>query len=187
MTVEQVTDEQVVTQVLRGDSESFRIIVDRYQQHVYNIGMRFFHREDDAYDFVQEVFLKVFNNLGTYRQKGKFRSWLLKLAYNHGINMIKSSRTEPEFDEFMKPSDAPTPERQHIKGEIEGLLSKEMENLPVKYRVCLDLFFFAGMSFNDISNITDLPVNTIKSHVFRAKRQLRDALRGTMAEEYYEM
>lgn len=187
MTVEQVTDEDVVTQVLRGDSESFRIIVERYQQHVYNIGMRFFHREDDAYDFVQEVFLKVYNNLGTYRQKGRFKSWMLKLAYNHGINMVKSSRVEPEFDEFMKPSDTPTPEHQHIKGEIRYLLLNEIEKLEPKYRVCLDLFFFAGLSFNEISSITDFPVNTIKSHVFRAKRQLRDGLRGTMAEEYYEV
>lgn len=187
MTVEQVTDEHVVTQVLRGDSESFRIIVERYQQHLYNIGMRFFRREDDAYDFVQEVFLKVYNNLGTYRQKGKFKSWMLKLAYNHGINMVRSKRVEPEFDEFMKPSDAPTPEYQHIKGEIGSLLLQEIQKLAPKYQVCLDLFFFAGMSFNEISDITEFPVNTIKSHVFRAKRQLRNALRGTMAEEYYEV
>jgi RNA polymerase sigma-70 factor (ECF subfamily) len=66
-------------------------------------------------------------------------------------------------------------------------ISRALASLPEKYRICVDFFFFLGLSYGEIGDITGFPVNTIKSHVFRAKQMLRDALRGSAAEEYHEM
>jgi RNA polymerase sigma-70 factor (ECF subfamily) len=154
---------------------------------IYNIGMRFFKNSDESYDYTQEVFLRAHNKLTTYKGIAPFRFWLTRLAYNFGINSIKSLRSEPDIAACAEPADDDTPEKNHLKDEIIVLLENEIMKLPGKYRVCLDLFFFARLTYPQISAVTGFPVNTIKSHVLRAKHALRDALKGTIAEDYHEM
>ncbi len=186
MQSENSTDEQVLRDVIRGDAEKFKIIVERYQAYIFSIGMRFFRNEDDSYDFVQDVFLKAFNELGTFKGKAFFRSWLVRIAYNYGINRIKEKRIREE-DINERASEESTPEKDHLKYETVVLLRKAIDDLPEKYRICVDLYFFMGFKYNEIESITGYPVNTIKSNVLRAKQILRDKLRGSIAEDYNEM
>ena len=79
------------------------------------------------------------------------------------------------------------PEKNHIYGEIKQILAEEINRLPERYRICIDFYFFLGLKYNEISEITGYPVNTIKSDVLRAKNILRQKLKGTIAEEYHEM
>jgi RNA polymerase sigma-70 factor (ECF subfamily) len=173
--------------VLEGDIGLFREIVLRYQQRVFGIGMRFHRNRDDAHDFVQEVFIRAYNNLSSFRGESRFYSWLIKIAYNHGINLVKSARPSTSLAEDFVHSQGEGPEEIQVRKEVRDALSRAIKDLPERYRTCLDLFFFFGLSYPEIAGITGYPVNTIKSHVFRAKHMLRDALRGTAAEEYNEM
>jgi RNA polymerase sigma-70 factor, ECF subfamily len=180
------TDEQIVRQVLLGGIESFKIIVERYQKKIFGIGMRFFKNRDDSYDFVQEVFIRAFESLKSYAGRAPFRFWLTKIAYNHGINRIGAKRIEPEVPEEI-PADDTTPETGHLRGEIREVLLGAINELPDRYRICVDLYFFMGFTYHEISDITGYPVNTIKSNVLRAKTMLRDELKGTIAEDYHEL
>ena len=72
------SDERIVSQVFDGDIETFRVIIERYQSYIYSIGMRFFKNDDDSNDFVQDVFIKAYNELGSFKGKAQFRSWLVK-------------------------------------------------------------------------------------------------------------
>lgn len=180
------TDEQIVKQVLLGAIENFKIIVERYQKRIFGIGMRFFKNRDDSYDFVQEVFIKVFENLNSFAGRAPFPFWLTKIAYNHGINRISSKRNEPEVSDEL-PTPETTPEKGHLQKEIRDILLKAINELPERYRICVDLYFFMGLTYGEISNITGFPVNTIKSNVLRAKNMLRDELKGTIAEDYHEL
>jgi RNA polymerase sigma-70 factor (ECF subfamily) len=180
------TDEQIVKQVLLGRTDSFKIIIERYQKKIFCIGLRFYNNEEDSYDFTQEVFIKAFESLGSYAGRAPFRFWLTKIAYNHAINRINAKRIESEIPEQIQSRDT-TPEAEHMRGEICGILHNAVKQLPSQYRICVDLYFFLGLTYNEISEITGYPVNTIKSNVLRAKKMLRDELRGTIAEDYHEL
>ena len=180
------SDERIIRQILDGNVEKFRVIIERYQAHIYSIGMRFFKNNDDANDFVQDVFIKVYNELGTFKGKAQFRSWLIKIAYNFGINKINARKIDNVvFEESV--SGWPTPEQDHIKDETINLLRNAVNTLPEQYRICVDLYFYMGMKYSEIEGVTGYPVNTIKSNVLRAKHILRDRLRGSIAEDYHEM
>ncbi|OHD66767.1 MAG: hypothetical protein A2176_11100 [Spirochaetes bacterium RBG_13_51_14] len=183
---EHKTDEQIVKQVLFGGIESFRIIVERYQKRIFGIGMRFFNNRDDSYDFTQEVFIRAFESLKSYAGRAPFRFWLTKIAYNHGINRLSAKRTESDVPEEI-PSGESTPEARHLRGEIRKILLNAVNELPERYRICVDLYFFMELTHGEISEITGYPVNTIKSNVLRAKIILRNELKGTIAEEYDEL
>lgn len=182
------SDEHIVRLVQKGDFELYSLIVERYQDRVFSIGMRFFYDRDDSADFTQEVFLKAFKKIDAFREIALFRYWLVRLAYNHGINMKKSRNDKSvDFNCENLQSGYDLPEKSHIYGEIKQILSEEIDRLPERYRICIDFYFFLGLKYNEISEITGYPVNTIKSDVLRAKNILRQKLKGTIAEEYHEM
>ena len=180
------SDEQIVKQVLLGVIDNFKVIVERYQKKIFGIGMRFFNNRDDSHDFTQEVFIKAFESLSSYAGRAPFRFWLTRVAYNHGINRAGSKRTESEVPEEI-PSGDSTPEARHVRSEIRDMLMRAVGALPERYRVCVELYFFMGLTYGEISTITGYPVNTIKSNVLRAKVMLRDELKGTIAEDYNEL
>ncbi len=178
-------DEDIVLKVLRGDVDLYRIIVERYQKRIFSMGLMFHKNADDASDFTQEVFIRAFDRLGSFRGDAKFYYWLVRLAYNYGINAVKGKRpTESLAESWVCDSEESIEEAQE-KDEVRKLLARAVAELPEKYRVCVDLYFFYQLSYGEISEVTGFPVNTIKSHVSRAKRMLRDALKGTIVEEYH--
>lgn len=188
MNKEILSDEEAVRKVQKGKSEYFSLIVERYSSRIFSIGMRFFYNSEDSADFTQEVFLKAFDKIEAYREIAPFRYWLVKLAYNLAINMKKSGVEEhAQVEESETVYKGDSPDEVHVKKELKDLLMEEINRLPERYRICLDLYFFFGLKYNEISEITGYPVNTIKSDVFRAKNILRDKLKGTLAEECYEM
>ncbi len=188
MPEKQFSDEYIVRQVQKGDFEFYSLIVERYQDRIFSIGMRFFYDRDDSADFTQEVFLKAFKKIDSFREIALFKYWLIKLAYNHGINIKKSSRDKNiDFNCDEIQSGYEPPEKNHIYSEIKQILVDEINMLPERYRICIDFYFFMGLKYNEISEITGYPVNTIKSDVLRAKNILRQKLKGTIAEDYHEM
>lgn len=183
-----VSDEYLVRHIQKGDIEYYSLLVERYQDKIFSIGMRFFYDRDDSADFTQEVFLRAFSKIDSCREPAGFRFWLIKLAYNHAINMKKAGGNSPVTSALEDyESDYDLPEMGHIYSEIKKVLSDEINRLPERYRICIDFYFFMGLKYNQISEITGYPVNTIKSDVLRAKNILRQKLKGTIAEEYDEL
>lgn len=182
-----ISDEKAINTVLKGETEEFSVIVEKYKDRIFSIGYRFLKNRDEAEDFTQEIFLKVFKNLSSFNLKSSFKTWLLKIAYNHGINQVKAYKITSEFNEDYHLEEMHTPEKDHINGEIIAQINNAVESLPEKYKVSVDLFFFWGMKYSEISDVTGIPINTVKSNVFRAKKMLYGSLKGTIAEDYYEM
>jgi RNA polymerase sigma-70 factor (ECF subfamily) len=184
-----IPDEEIITRVLQGDTDIFEEIVDRYQKHVFCIGMSFLKNEADACDFVQEVFVKVYRNLASYMSKGPFRCWLVKIAYHHAINAARlRKRVQMQYSggigqDWNVDTLEPSAENVAIKNEVRKALLAAIGQLPKPYQACLDFHFFSGLSYSEIKEITGIPINTIKSNVLRAKQALRDVLRWTVAED----
>ena len=176
---EEYSDELIADQVTAGQKNLFRLLVTRYQRAVYGMGLSFFRNAEDASDFCQEVFLKVYRGLSRFQGRSRFSTWLYKIAYNtavNGVNRRKEfhSLAEEEFE----PGDGDTPERQAIRAAVREAVLVSLQELPERYRVCVDMFFFYNCSYREIGEITGFPVNTVKSHVFRAKKLLREKLQG---------
>jgi RNA polymerase sigma-70 factor (ECF subfamily) len=173
-----VIDEQLlVTQVIAGEKELFRLLVKNYEQKVYAMGMSFFRNTEDASDFTQEVFLKAYRSLAAFERRSRFSTWLYKIAYNTAINSINRRKEYRSLADEEPASEDDTPEQRLMRRLVRQAVQEAVEELPERYRVCIDLFFFYERSYKEIEAITGFPVNTIKSHVFRAKKLLREKLK----------
>ena len=171
-------DLAIVTQVVFGEKELFRLLIKRHERAVYGMGMSFFHNAEDASDFTQEVFLKTYRFLASFKGQSRFSTWLYKIAYNTAINSIARKREYQSLAENEIAHDNNTPERKLLKKFARDAIMEAVSELPERFRICVDLFFFYHRSYQEIEAITKYPVNTIKSHVFRAKKILREKLAG---------
>lgn len=167
----------LIKSACKGDSRSFAKLVKTYEKRVKAMGMSFFKNETDVDDFIQDVFIKVFTGLASFRGESKFSTWIMRIAYNTAVNSVKRRKEYallPENFEILDNDD--TPEEKHIKKVTANVIRECVAQLPERFRMCLDMYFFYDMSYLEISVVSDLPVNTIKSHVFRAKKMLKERL-----------
>jgi len=169
-------DRVVTAQIISGQKELFRLLIKKHERAVYGMGMSFFHNVEDASDFTQEVFLKVFSNLSRFEGRSRFSTWLYKIAYNTAVNSVTRMKEYKSLTEDELECDNDTPEREFFRNLARDTVFETVKELPERFRVCIDLFFFYDRSYEEIEVITGYPVNTIKSHVFRAKKILREKL-----------
>jgi RNA polymerase sigma-70 factor (ECF subfamily) len=173
------SDQVIVSQVVSGQKDLFRLLVRQYEKAVYGMGFSFFRNKEDTSDFTQEVFLKAYRSLPRFEGRSRFSTWLYKIAYNTAINEVNRrkeyhSLAEEDVEKLAKTND--TPERIALRNAAKEAIQAAIKELPERFRVCVDLFFFYDRSYQEIEAITGFPVNTIKSHVFRAKKILREKL-----------
>ncbi|UTC90056.1 sigma-70 family RNA polymerase sigma factor [Treponema denticola] len=174
---EAVQDRLLCKAVLAGNTEAFSLIASKYQKRVYSLGMSFFKNHDDSEDFVQDIMLKTFSALPKFRGESSFSTWLMRIAYNSAINSVKRKREfVSAFDDFEIKTNDLTPEERQIQNCVKNAIRRAVSGLPEKYRICIDLYFFYDMPYADIESVTGIPVNTIKSHIFRSKKILKTEL-----------
>lgn len=171
-------DFSLIKSALNGNKKSFGILVSFYKAKILSIGKRFFHNDADAEDFVQDVFIRVYLNLDTFRGESLFSTWLMKLAYTTAINSIKTKKesNQLEDEEIIPDSKILSPENQHLAHLARRAIRNAIKELPEKYSVCIEMYFFYDISYRDISEITEFPINTVKSYIFRAKKMLKEKL-----------
>lgn len=170
-------DKALIKKTLKGDSQAFAELLSFYYNRVQALGHQFFYSDADSEDFIQEVFLKVFKNLSSFRGESSFATWLTRIAYTTAINTkkrVKDFQSIP--DDMDLPSSIKSPEEQQILSITQQAVNEAIKELPEKYAICLTLYFFHDLSHEEISSVTGFPINTIKSHIFRAKKILRQKL-----------
>lgn len=171
-------DSELIKKCLEGKTENFAKLIALYQSRIEAVGWSFFHNKDDTEDFVQDVFIKAYTNLASFMGKSSFSTWLTSIAYTTAINAKnKSKNYETIADENLLYSGTESPEEAHIKKITAEAVKEAIKELPQQYAICLDFYFFYELSHEEISIITGFPVNTIKSHIFRAKKILRQKLK----------
>lgn len=173
----ELSDEVVAAEVVTGKRELFRLLVDRYERRITGLGHSFFNNSDEAADFTQDVFIKAFHALAQFEGRARFSTWLYRIAYTSALNQLNRRKEYKSLSENEHESAYRTPEEEHIKALARDAVRQAVSELPEKYRICVDLFFFYERSYEEIEMITGYPVNTVKSHVFRAKKLLREKLK----------
>ena len=171
-------DQLIVSQIVSGQKDLFRLLVRQHEKAVYGMGLTFFRNQEDASDFTQDVFLKAYRSLSGFEGRSRFSTWLYKIAYNTAINEINRRREYHSLaeEDAVLISSGDTPERTALRNAAREAVQAAIKELPERFRICVDLFFFYDRSYQEIEAITGIPVNTIKSHVYRAKILLREKL-----------
>ena len=178
-------DSKLVREVLSGDSSAFAELMSLYKKRVESLGMSFFKNSADAEDFAQDVFLKAYTKLDSFRGESLFSTWLTRMAYNTAINAVNRRAEYVSIaDETLLPDNGLTPEERELKQLTMETVRECLKELPDKYKIVLDLYFFYDNSYAEISEITSLAENTVKSHIFRAKKLLRDKIVAKGLVEY---
>jgi RNA polymerase sigma-70 factor (ECF subfamily) len=175
---DEADDLSIAGRVAAGERDLFRHLVTRHQRAVYGMGRSFFRNREDIADFVQEVFLKAYRSLARFESRSRFSTWLYTIAYNTAVNKITRRREYQSLAENEEAVDRDNPERKLVREAARDAVLSAVGELPERYRICVDMYFFYDRSYQEIGAITGFPVNTIKSHVFRAKKLLREKLKG---------
>ena len=177
-----VTDEELIAQTLGGRREAFGDLVERYERAVYHLAYRTLHDVEEAKDATQEAFFKAFRALATFRTGAKFSTWILSIAYHACCDRL-ARRKRYSDDEFPDAADPGAgPERLALQSDEARRLRAAIDALPEKYRTVITLYHLSGKQYDEIATILDVPMGTVKTHLFRAKELLRKALSASVAE-----
>ncbi|WP_409343382.1 RNA polymerase sigma factor SigW [Paenibacillus sp. MBLB4367] len=170
-----------------GDRRAFAELVDMYKDKLYHLAYRMLSQAHEAEDIVQETFLRVYTNLERYDENQKFSTWIYRIATNLCIDRLRKRKANYSLDAEMPdgegsdwysllPSDEATPESELILSETQHNIRKAIDSLPEKYKSVVILRYLHDMSLQEIGDVLDMPVTTVKTRVHRGREFLRKKL-----------
>jgi RNA polymerase sigma-70 factor (ECF subfamily) len=173
-------DSELISQILTGNMNAFTFLVNRYQKLVIHIAGRLIQRQDELADVCQEVFLKVYQNLGKYRYECKLSTWIATIAYNTSINYMRKFKKGDEVNQddcITHRNLADFNSADYEQADFHRYIREQIELLPVHYRTVLTLYHLDEFSYQEIEQITGMPEGTVKSYLYRAKALLKEKLK----------
>ncbi len=189
MILEQADEDRLIAAAQRGNLDAFNELVLAYQDRVYNLAYRIMGDPASASDATQEAFISAFHHIEDFRGKypSSFKSWLMRIVSNACYDELRRRKRHPttsiedfEVEEEANPaliSEAESPEEATEREEVAQALEVGIQTLPEDQRVTLVLADVQGLTYQEISEVTDVPLGTVKSRLARARGKLRDYLR----------
>lgn len=168
-----------IQQVLAGDKEAYSHIINKYKNQLYATVLRMTRNPQDAQDFVQDAFIKVYRNLDKYKADGPFASWLYRVAINHCMDAFRKkqySTVQVEIDEE-KVVNPNHPEIIFLKNEKSRQLERLVATLPNDERLIILLRYVNEVTYEEISEIMDIPISTVRNKLHRAKKKMRETVK----------
>lgn len=174
------SDRDLVNQTLQGDLEAYGALVREYQTSVFNVCWRILGNRRDAEDLTQDAFLRGYHHLERFDRERPFGPWIRALAANLCYNHLnqRSPPSMPLYDEHDQPEKKPpeTPEEKLIKAEKRERIYEALWKLPPHHRIAIELRHFQNLSYKEMAVELDLPLNTVRSHLHRARNKLAELL-----------
>ena len=174
-------EEQLVAHAQAGDAAAFEELVRLHERYVYNLALRVVGNPEDAEDLAQQTFLRAWRALGSFRGESRFSTWLYRIVTNLCCNRLPRLRQElaaldPDDEALSLPDERQDVEAGLLTGALKARLHDAFRNLPESYRLLLTLRHLQGLSYDEIASAAGLPLGTVKTGIFRARRILRAAL-----------
>ncbi len=168
-------DETLVRQCLDGDSVAFETLVERYEKKLFNVAFRMLNDLDAARDVTQTVLLKSYRNLKSFDARYKFYSWIYRIAINESINVLNERRRMEAVNERLLTAGM-EPMEFTTHSELSEAIQEALMNLKTELRSVIILRHYLDCSYNAIGRVLNIPEKTVKSRLFSARQQLKDAL-----------
>ena len=176
-------DQQLIERIQRGDKNAFNLLVKKYQHKVVSLVTRYVNNPGDVPDVAQEAFIKAYRAIPDFRGESAFYTWLYRIAVNTAKNyIVAQGRRPPDMD--VDSQDAVTyegaenlhevanPENLMLSAEIRREVSLTLESLPEDLRTAITLREIEGLSYDEIAEVMDCPVGTVRSRIFRAREAI---------------
>jgi RNA polymerase sigma-70 factor, ECF subfamily len=185
---ERSVDEKLVRRVQRGEKAAFDLLVQKYQHKVAKLVARYVRDRREVEDVTQEAFIKAYRAINGFRGDSAFYTWLYRIAVNTAKNYLESfGRRPPATDvllenaEFVDSADGlreiATPERQLLTDEIAATVNRVIDGLPGDLRTAITLRELEGMSYEEIAEVMECPIGTVRSRIFRAREAIDQELK----------
>ncbi|MCX6155047.1 MAG: sigma-70 family RNA polymerase sigma factor [Candidatus Kapabacteria bacterium] len=177
-------DYAAVRLVLEGDNSAFQILQKKYKRILASLIRKMVRDEDDIEDLLQETFIKAYRSLHTFQFGYSFSSWLYRVASNNCIDFLRKKRFQTiSIDQTLDPTgeedttyeirdESYQPDLNYMNEERKNVLMRAIENLPENYRIIIKLRHEEDMDYNQIGEALNLPIGTVKAHIFRARKIL---------------
>ncbi|MBI3898605.1 MAG: RNA polymerase sigma factor RpoE [Gammaproteobacteria bacterium] len=185
---ERSIDQKLVARVQRGEKAAFDLLVRKYQHKVIKLVARYVRDRAEVEDVAQEAFIKAYRAIGGFRGESAFYTWLYRIAVNTAKNYLDSQGRRPpntdmevegaeliESGEHLR--DQATPERSLLTDEIARTVSRAIESLPEDLRTAIMLREIEGLSYEEIAQVMECPIGTVRSRIFRAREAIDNQLR----------
>ncbi len=169
-------DSAFVSAALSGRPEAFGTLVERYERAVYHLCLRTMRDSEEARDCAQEAFFKAYRALHTFKDGSKFSTWIFSIAYHACCDRLAKRKRYSNEEMPDRADAAPGPADLASRNETTIALHAAIDALPQKYREVVTLYHLQGRQYEEIASVLNLPLGTVKTHLFRAKEQLRRAL-----------
>ena len=185
-------DKKLIEQALQGNEKAFESLLKKYRNLVFSIMLKMVRNKQEAEDLTQEAFMKAFSSLSTFNDEFAFSTWLMKIASNNCIDFLRKRKLktysihEPinykdEKIEIDIPDHDAGPERILIQGERSRMIEEAINELPERYRYVVILRHKEEKSYEEIAEIMNLPLGTVKAQIFRAREILNKKLKSILS------
>ena len=182
-------DQQLVERAQRGDKQAFELLVSKYQRKLARLLSRFIRDSAEVEDVTQEAFIKAYRALPTFRGDSAFYTWLYRIGINTAKNyLVAMGRRAPttteidseeaeDFEDGDQLRDLNTPENELMSRQVAETVNQTLAELPEELRTAITLREIEGLSYEDIANIMNCPIGTVRSRIFRAREAIAAKLR----------
>ncbi len=171
-------DDFLVSECLRGDEEAFRLLVERHRPRLHALAHGILQDPDQAADAVQDAFLKAYESLAEYRQRGGFSAWIRRILVNHCLSLLRQRHNYLSLEDLEGDLVARErgPEEQIVSDNEVEAIRRAMARLPAHYRTALVLRTIEGLSYREIAQLLAVPESTIETWIHRGRSRLRTIL-----------
>ena len=173
------SDLALIEETRAGSNAAFDMLMGRYERLVYKVSYGYTGNQEDSLDITQNVFIKVYQKLDSFRGTGSFKSWLLRITRNEGVDWTRRHAKDKDQEELI-PAKHPTYKARQVddvaRREHREVLMKSVAGLNPRQREAVVLRYFEGMSIREISTVLGCSEGTTKSHLFRGINKLRDMM-----------
>lgn len=183
-----IEDQALVSRVLSGDLQAFRLLIRQHERLVAHMIGRLVKKEEDREELCQDVFLKVHEKLGEFSFQSKLSTWIATIAYRHAINHLRKNKMR--FSDIPDESsesfiEVENPESLAAEKDMDLFVQGLVMKLPVQYRVVLTLYHLEGMTYQEIGRVTGMPEGTVKNYLFRARNLLKEIVKKYIGKEEF--
>jgi RNA polymerase sigma-70 factor (ECF subfamily) len=175
------TEQLLIRRAQKGDHNAFAALVDEHQRYIYNLALRVVKDENEALDLTQEAFVRAWTALPNFKGQSQFRTWLYRIVTNLCYNKLPNLRRSlndlgADMMEDIPESNFNTPAQEFESNETRQYLHQAIDDLDANYKLLITLRYQDELSYDEIASTLNLPLGTVKTGIFRAKAQLRNAL-----------